>query len=216
MEMSSIMSIYIKLIFIFLICFSFAGNVKALSIYDTVIPAAACTPKDSEDSKKIKLSNLSWVFSGASTGTATLLCPVAVAFPYNTTVNLYRIYYTDPDGKSNYATNSNQFGFAVFTGYNISSRLFRLEYSDNSDRWPHSGSYSPSEVDNSYWNSSTHGDRHITTASGVRLINHTNEFNQHGYTPTLYTFEIKMHRNHMFGTPSFSGISFLRDTGYAG
>ena len=66
------------------------------------IPASACSPESYDDDDSLRLSNGSWIFSGAETGTKTLWCPVATDKAY-AILNTYsianlRLWYRDPDG----------------------------------------------------------------------------------------------------------------------
>lgn len=100
---------------------AFLGDWDMLS---TTVPASICSPVDSANAAKVRLSNGAWVFQGGATGSVQFYCPLTVngyslsdsllaaienadveggtpappSIQIGNSVSFYRIYYRDPDG----------------------------------------------------------------------------------------------------------------------
>lgn|GEM_PF-4429130 len=148
-------------------------------VRSTTVPASACTPIDTTQASRVRMSNGAWVFRGSSTGTVTFYC--AVDF------NAYT--------KSNNTNDNDVSGFRVFfrdsdAGGNASRVTARLTY-----RRP-DGMYSAGST----WSSNVTN----TTANtaGYHQNNHDVSFDG------VYSFLVTLRRTSTSQSPAFSGIDF--------
>ncbi|MEZ5537036.1 MAG: hypothetical protein R3F02_15615 [Thiolinea sp.] len=150
----------------------------------TTVPASACVPVSSTDMNRARLSNGAWVFSGSSTGTIRLYCPLPVnAFTLSNSSNdnditRYRVYYRDSDATGNDAI------VRTRLVYRTSSGMFYA---------------------GSTWSSNT-PNFSSTSLTGNRIDIHPNPHDVR--SNALYSFYISIYRRNTSQNPVFSGIDF--------